>query len=268
MNILRFVFSRTFVKHLIAIASLVVLLVAGVYFYLQVYTAHNDHFDVPDLKGMSIDEVEQALLDTQLNYLIIDSVYNEGAFGTVLDQIPASGSKVKADRVIFLTVNANTHPMKTMNVKVGETLRIAATKLDILGLEFETIYKPDICNNCVLEILYKGKEITDGDKVRRGDKVVLVLGEKGNEFVLVPNLFGMSLDSAKSVLTRASLTVGYPFFDTDIQSEQDSASARIYKQSPSSTSSELRVGSQVDLWLTTKSVDLKSEPNNLDNKGL
>lgn len=256
MGILRFVFSRTFVKHLISIALLILLLVAGVYFYLQFYTSHSTSFDVPDLKGMSIDEVEQALLDTQLKFEVIDSVYNEGAFGTVLDQIPEPGSKVKSERVIFLTVNAKTHPMKTMNVKIGETLRIAATKLDILGLEYETIYKPDFCNNCVLEILYKGKAISAGDKVRRGDKVVLVLGEKGNEFVSVPSLFGMPLDSAKQVLTRASLTIGYPFYDSDISNKEDSLNARVYKQSPSSANAELRVGSPVDVWLTTKNVAL------------
>ena len=230
------------------------------------YTSHSTVYSVPDLKGMTLEEVERALDDTSFNFEVIDSVYSEGAFGTVLDQIPTPNSEVKADRVIFLTVNANNPPMKVMNVKVGETLRIAATKLDILGLEYETIYKPDICNNCVLEILYKGKEISTGDKVRRGDKVVLVLGQKGNELVPVPSLFGMILDSARIVLTKASLTLGYPFYDSEIQTREDSLRAKIYRQNPAGANSELRVGSPVDIWLTIK--DLSPVQMDENNKSL
>lgn len=259
MSLLRFVFSKSFLKQVIFIALFFGLVFAGLYIYLQMYTSHDEIIPVPDVRGMSMDEVDAQLEGSSLGYEIIDSVYNEGEYGTILEQIPEPGSNVKAGRVLFLTVNASTEPMKIMNVKVGETLRIAATKLEILGLKYETIYKPDICNDCVLEVLYKGKEIKSGEKVRKGDKIVLVLGQRGDEKVLVPNLFGMTLDSARNVLTRSSLALGYPFYDEDVQSSEDTLSARIYSQRPGAKSqNELRIGSPVDIWLTTRPLSLDS----------
>lgn len=257
MGLLRFIFSFTFVKHLLIIAVFFLLAFAGLYVYLQSYTDYEHNLEVPDLKGMSIVEVDLALADIPLEYQVIDSVFNEGNYGTVLDQIPSSGAKVKENRVLFLTVNASSEPMKTVNVEIGETLRIAATKLEILGIQYETIFKPAICSNCILEILYRGKTIESGSKVRKGEKIVLVIGEKGEENVPVPDLYGMHLDSARNLLTRSSLSLGYPFYDEDIRSSEDSAAARIYDQRPISEKQELRAGTPVDVWLTTKSLPKK-----------
>jgi beta-lactam-binding protein with PASTA domain len=260
MSLLRFIFSKTFVKHLLAIALVVLVAFAGLYFYLESYTGHDETIEVPDLSGLTIDEVEAKLQDFPFSYEVIDSVYNEGEYGTILDQIPSSGSKVKEGRVIFLTVNASSEPMKTLNIEVGETLRIAATKLEILGIEYETVFKPAFCNSCVLEVLHKGKPVKSGDKVRKGDKITLILGEQANEKVPVPSLYGMRLDSARALLSRSSLSLGYPFYDEDVKSTGDSSAARVYSQRPKAGSRDLKAGSPVDVWLTNKELSNKEIP--------
>ncbi|MFZ6051040.1 PASTA domain-containing protein [Halocola ammonii] len=259
MKIIRFIFSKVFLKNLLFAIVFVAVVVLGANLYLNSYTDHGESVEVPDLRGMKIEDIEGALANTTLNYEIIDSVYNEGARGTVLEQLPPPSAQVKEDRSIYLTVNAMRQPMKELKVKIGESFRIAQTKLNIDGIEYTTEYKPGVCNNCVLGMKYEGKEVETGTKIRRGDKITLVLGERGNQKVSVPRLFGLSLDSAEKVLADNSLTLGFPFFDQDIETKEDSLNAKIYDQHPEgSGDEELRIGSPVDVWLTTKSLDSDS----------
>lgn len=253
MNVFRFVFSKTFIKNLFYILIVVAVLFGVTVFWLGAYTGHNEFVEVPALKGKTIETIQLELEEINLGYEVIDSVYSEGERGTILEQIPEAGAKVKEGRMVYLTVNASSAPMKTLNVKQGESLRVAATKLGILGIEFDTRYQPDICNDCVIKVLYKGKEAPEGTTIRKGERVTLVLGERGNQKVPVPSLFGLSLDSARQKLVGASLSIGYPFYDADIVSSEDSLAARIYSQSPKADSEpSLRIGSQVDVWLTLR----------------
>lgn len=255
MNIFGFIFSKVFVKNLLYSFVAVGVIVGFFVIWLGSYTGHNDFVEVPDLRGILPEEAAAQLDELGLAFEIIDSVYNEGAQGTILEQIPEPGSRVKESRKLFVTVNSSNPPMKKVNVKIGESLRIAATKLGILGVAFTTEYKPDICSDCVLSMKYQGKDFKSGDLVKKGDKIVLVLGQRGDEKMPVPSLIGLSLDSAEFRLTRSSLALGYPFYDLDVLTEEDSSNARIYRQSPSSSAEPaLRIGSQVDIWLSLKPI--------------
>jgi beta-lactam-binding protein with PASTA domain len=252
MNLFQFVFSRLFVQTLLKFIGVVLALVLVVILWLRFYTGHNDVVEVPNIRGMKIDEASVILSDMDLFYEVIDSVYNEGEQGTILEQIPEAGAKVKESRILFVTINSTVPPMKKVNVRIGESLRIASTKLSILGIGFDTEYRPDICNDCVLAMKYKGKEIKTGDAVRKGDRIKLILGQTGKGTALVPNLYGLSLDSAQRALSLASLTLGYPFFDADVLSREDSVKARVYTQTPKSLKTGVLIGSPVDVWLTLR----------------
>jgi beta-lactam-binding protein with PASTA domain len=253
MKIIRFIFSKVFLKNLLIALVFVAAVILGANIYLSSYTDHGETVEVPDLRGMTLEDVESTLSSSTLTFEVIDSVYNEGQRGTVLEQLPPPASQVKEDRSIYLTVNAQRQPMTEIKVKIGESFRIAQTKLNIDGIEYTTEYKPGVCSNCVLGIKYQGKDVETGTEIRRGDKITLILGERGNEKVSVPGLFGLSLDSAEMVLTDHSLTVGSQIYDQGIQTRQDSLDARIYDQYPDhSDDQELRIGSPVDVWLTTK----------------
>lgn len=252
MSLFQFVFSRVFVRNLMLYAAGVVVLVLAVVVWLRLYTGHNDMVEVPDIRGMKPEDAAGILAENGLLYSIIDSVYNEGEQGTILEQIPEAGAKVKESRTLFVTVNSSVPPMKKVNVRIGESLRIASTKLSILGISFDTEYKPDICNDCVLAMKYKGKEIKTGDPVRKGDKIKLILGQTGTGTAVVPNLYGLSLDSAERALTLNSLTLGYPFYDGDVLNAEDSLKAKIYTQTPKPDKDGVLVGSPVDVWLTVR----------------
>lgn len=260
MKIVRFVFSKVFLKNLLMFVFLLALLIVGANIYLNAYTDHGETLEVPELRGMTLEEVETLLEASSLQYEISDSVYSEGARGTVLEQLPPPQAKVKEDRIIYLTINSTKQPMKELKVKEGESFRIAQTKLKIDGIDYKTEYQPGICNDCVLKMMYNGKEIETGTQIRRGDQITLVLGERGNQKVTVPRLYGMSIDSAEKVLIDNSLTLGSLLYDNDIETKEDSLSAKIYDQHPDrSDDKELRIGSPVDVWLTTKPLETEQD---------
>jgi len=251
MSLLKFLFSRIFIKQLALGIVFVLVMFLLLKFVLSAYTNHGDSVPVPDLKGMTLNEAGDLLESNDLSFQVIDSVYNEKERGTVLDQLPKAGSQVKESRIIFLTVNSMNPPMKALNVRPGESLRIARTKLEILGIPFDVEYRPDICNECVLEMKYKGKSVTAGDKIAKGDRIKLILGMQSDERVIVPNLLGMRADSAIAHIVNHSLTPGVMFFDFTPANRLDSMSAFVTKQRPvTSSEPEILMGMPVDIWLS------------------
>lgn len=251
MSLLKFLFSKVFFKQILFGIIFVVLMFVLLKLFLSGYTNHGESVQVPDLRGLSLAEAGQQLASADLSFQVIDSVYNEKERGTVLDQLPKHGSKVKENRIIFLTVNSMNPPMKVLNVKAGESLRVARTKLEILGIAFDVEYRPDICNDCVVEMKYKGKTITTGDRISKGDRIKLILGIQSNEKVVIPNLIGMRADSALIQIMDRSLQPGVMFFDFSPLTKADSMSARVFKQRPTeSLEPEILMGSPVDIWLS------------------
>jgi len=251
MSLLKFLFSKVFYRQVLFGVIFVVLMFFLLKVFLSAYTNHGDSVPVPDLRGLTLDEAGEKLSASDLSYQVIDSVFNEKERGTVLDQLPIPGSKVKENRIIFLTVNSMNPPMKVLNVKAGESLRVARTKLEILGIAFDIDYRPDICNDCVVEMKYKGKTVNTGDHIAKGDRIKLILGLQSNEKVVVPNLVGMRADSALLQIMDRSLQPGVMFFDFSPLTKADSMSARVYKQRPTeSLEPEILMGSPVDIWLS------------------
>ena len=96
----KFLFKKYFNKVLlynilIALAVIIVLLLivqAG----LKTYTRHDQSVLVPDLRGKSFEEVKKILNTNNLDWQIMDSVYdNSKPPLTIIDQNPKPNSKVK-----------------------------------------------------------------------------------------------------------------------------------------------------------------------------
>lgn len=67
---------------------------------------HGKYEIVPNLHGLSYAQAEKALKAAGLQVELSDSVYDKStAPGTVLEQSPRAKTKVKPNRVVYLTVN-------------------------------------------------------------------------------------------------------------------------------------------------------------------
>ena len=167
------------VQLLMAIALIGVI---GYFFmhWLTFTTDHGNEITVPDLRKMSEQQVEDAVDELNLEYVLLDSVDYNSQFPkhTVVEQDPLPGSKVKVNRKIYIKINSSGFTMVRIPNIIEKTYRQAVPTLKSLGLEEGNItYKPYIGKDMVLEMHWNGKKLNPGDKVFKSSKIDLVLGD-------------------------------------------------------------------------------------------
>jgi eukaryotic-like serine/threonine-protein kinase len=183
-----FFVSRSFFKNLIIALLLGVALLYAIFKSLDVYTLHGETITVPDFKGKKVKELNAFIQDKKVRYQIIDSSWiPDQKPGIVIRQDPEPKDSVKDNKIIYLYVTSIAPPQMEMPKLVDRSLRQAKTMIESYGLKLGTVTsKADMCRDCVLEQLYKGKTIDAGTKIPKGAKIDLVVGE-GNGSGDVPS---------------------------------------------------------------------------------
>ena len=261
MSLKKFFTSRAFFIQIILAIILVAIIITFTLQRLKSYTRHGESFPVPQLEGLSINEVETVIGQNNLNlkYKIIDSLYaNDALPGTVIEQVPSAGFHVKQNRVIFLTI------MPTMSEKVALpkltdiSFRQALGLIENCGLILGKItYEPSEYNNLVLKVEQDTTEILEGDIIQKGSSVDLVIGtNSGVQDTPLPDLTGMSYLQAEELLSSYMLNTGTVEWDETIISSEDTLFAFIWKQYPSKNIRLVSLGTSVDFWLTLDSLKL------------
>jgi beta-lactam-binding protein with PASTA domain len=224
---------------------------------LKIYTRHNHILTVPDLSGLTLADALQAAGERDMRAEVFDSVYlADFERGTVAEQHPVAGFKVKKNRKIFLTMNAVNPARVAMPDLVDLTFRQARARLESFGLKVGHIYyEPDIAINVVLAQRMRGKALTPGDSVLKGAAVDLVLGKGlSDEQAGIPNLTGMLLEQARIAASERFLAVGAAVPDQTIATPEDEQRAFVFRQNPESGSGiTLPLGSAIDVWITLDS---------------
>lgn len=257
MDFFKFLVSKTFLRHLGLAAAIAVVVLMVVLLWMKIYTHHGKTIAVPNLTGLTVEEVNDVVTSRKLNFVVIDSVFaDDMPRGTVVKQNPKPNSQVKVKRKIFVTMNAVNPEKVVMPYLVSLSNRQAILALENAGLEVgEISYKPDFAVNSVLQQNLNGSVIEEGTLVEKGTPIDLVLGMGlSNETTTVPNLVGMDLDSAKTVITGRFLNFGLATFDATVENEEDSLAAFVYRQNPDYDGySSINKGSEVFVWMTLDS---------------
>ena len=218
------------------------------FLYLPWSTNHGQVITVPDLRGMTVEEMEDALDSKDLNYEITDCTFVANAKPlSVFAQFPKAGSTVKEGRKIYLTIITETPPLTAVPDVLNRS--ISSAKGQLLSKQLaagEPEYIPDIAENTVLKIKLNGKEIHPGDMIPKGSKVTLVVGDGlGNQMVEVQSLTGMPLDEAEILLSGQNLKLGTVIYDPN----STEAPGTIIKQRPDVGSNKIRIGDVIDVWV-------------------
>lgn len=234
--------------HLGIILALSVVLVLTFFFgYLPFSTNHGQTITVPDLKQMSLDELENYLDDRKLRYEVSDCTFVAGGVPlTVFSQYPQAGSNVKEGRKIYLTVVKRMAPQLAMPNLIDMTSRTAELLLKSMGLEMgELTYEPDLGKNKVLRQYANGQEIKAGVPVAKGTKIDLVVGDgEGNVFFPTPDVTNLPYDEAATAIQGAGLRVGVRVPVDDPEQEVGT----VIRQKPRA-GERIRVGQSVDIWV-------------------
>jgi beta-lactam-binding protein with PASTA domain len=264
-GLISFLKSRTFFKHLAIYVVSLALLFWIIGAWLRSTTNHGETVKVPDFSGLKLSELDNFVNGKQLQYLVIDSIYDtKSKKGVVVKQEPEIGAEVKEGRTVYLYVTSILPPRIEMPKLVDRSLRQASAMITTFGLKMGKIqFRPDQCANCVLEQMANGKPIAPGTPVEKGTTISLVVGKGlSDEEVGVPCLYGLTKKEAMEKLVESSLSVGSVIPDEP----RDTLNGRVYRQSPScGKENTVNMGGTVDLYLTSDKNKITAMPDTTSN---
>jgi beta-lactam-binding protein with PASTA domain len=234
-------------KHLaIAVAVGVVITLTFFYVYLPIVTNHGESITVPDLQGVSIDELQEFIVERDLRFEVVDSVYSaELPPLTVTRQFPKPGSKVKENRKIFISLNSVNPPTTRMPDLLDKTLKNAELILKSYELvPGKILYKPDPFRN-VIDQLHNGEPIEPNTLLPKGSVIDLIRGDgHGIRLFEMPDLRGLPISEANVIIRGNNLQPGLVFNDDSLEVNV----SVVLRQSPRQGLT-VRIGRSVDLWL-------------------
>ena len=97
--------------------------------------------------------------------------------GSVLDQEPNAGARVKGGRKVYLTLNSSDFKDVKLPKISGLTLRQATNVIESLGFRFGEIeYVDDIAYNVVISISSDSLDLKEGDFLKKTSIIDFKLG--------------------------------------------------------------------------------------------
>jgi beta-lactam-binding protein with PASTA domain len=242
-------FLKSFIINgLLILLTLYLLSLLGT-FWLSSYTRHSQSLTLPNLKGLSFDEVQKILTQKKLRYIITDTAFIDNMpKGSVVEQNPSPNTKVKEGRYVYITINSNSSVGVQMPNLINSSLRFAETVLLGVGLKLgNIIYRPDVAQGAVLDQLFKNQSIQPNVKIPKGASIDLVVGDgMGSSMVPIPDLTNLTLNEARGVIESSMLQIGSIVYE----GKKDSLNATIKRQSPPFMEGQtIKSGQQIDLFL-------------------
>lgn len=266
-NFFLFLRSKLFWWNILAIFATGILLIIGTLLFLNSYTDHGESEIVPDIKGLTVGEGIPLLENKGLRYEIVDSVYQEDALpGVILGQLPKPASRVKRNRIVFLTVNASS-PLTLAIPDVRDmSQRQAIAILKGSGFKIGTIrFVPSEFSNLVVEMTYVGRNLLPGQKLPIGSVIDMVVGQGySNEMVETPDLTSLSQEEATTRAHEETFSIGGIFFDVQPANDEEKFSYMVYKQNPQRKELAPK-GKAIDIYLTKDKDLVRKEKEKREN---
>lgn len=236
------------------------------YLYLPMTTNHGETITVPDVRGVKLTDLDDFLEVRNLRYEVTaDSGFSVDVPPlAVLKQFPAPNSKVKENRKIYVSLNAEKPPLVRMPKLAGTSVKNAQLILKTYDLKLGQIrYVPDLALNFILQQRVDGREVLEGERIPKGSLIDLVVGDGlGNQQLTSPNLIGLDEESAQFAIIGSGLKVGDILYDQSnfaviemedsegniVASEQKVSPGAVNRQEPP-PGGEMRLGQIVNIWI-------------------
>ena len=171
--------------HLLAVIVLFFLVAFGTLKYIDWYTNHNKAVNVPDVRKLQIEEAAPFLEQNMLHYIIIDSIYSKEFMpGAIVELSPEANSKVKKNRIIYITVNAKTDKTVAMPELTDISGRQSYSDLKALGFNNIIVkYVQGEFKDLTVGVEYENNLVKSGARVPLSATLTLVI-QDGNVSVL------------------------------------------------------------------------------------
>ena len=178
---------------------------------------------VPSVKGKQLTSAIALIQGAGLTYKV-NNVTSNQPVGTVLDQNPAGGSKVKATVPVVLTVSGTQSSVSVPSV-LGQSPASAGSILTQAGLNPGG--QSNACSNQFATGLVSGQSPAAGATVQPNTPVNLVVSN--GSCVSVPNVVGQSQSAAVSAISGAGLVANTT---TDTTCPNGATSGNVDNQNP------------------------------------
>ena len=243
---------------------LLIMILFFFYIYLPSATNHGETITVPELIGISYEDLDEYVTQRNLRYEIMeDSGYSERYDPlTILTQNPAPGSKVKENRKIYLSLNAQVPPKVKMPNLINTDIQNAQDILISHGLKLgEVELVENIATNAVLAMKFEGEDIEAGTMVAKGSMIDLTIADgEGIQYFETPDFMGKTLDEVKFQITASRLKL-----DVINYIKLDSVPLnQVYKQLPP-VGAMIRSGDLVEIWINGDEPEEPGDNSNDDN---
>ena len=175
--------SRYLLWNLAAMVFVVIALCIGVMIGLSKYTHHGESVEVPDMYGQDFDEMEARLAEQNLYIIASDTGYNKKLdAGAILMQTPGAGSKVKAGRTIYVTINStNTPSVAIPDIIDNSSFREAQARLTAVGFLLLEPQRVSGERDWVYGVKLGSRNLQAGDMVPVESALTLVIGSGSME---------------------------------------------------------------------------------------
>lgn len=145
--------------------------------FLDSWTRHGDEATVPSLKGQSMELARMNLVNEGFTCEIMDSVFDVSQKpGTVVEQSPHAGARVKPGRSVYLTIVAFTPKMVSVPDFMNVSRRQGRSMFEGLGIEVNTVTVPSAYKDLVLGAKMNGTPLRPGQRIPVTSKVTLEVG--------------------------------------------------------------------------------------------
>ena len=179
MTLFSKIFKLPIYVHLLAIAATSCIAVYIVLKSIDVYTNHNQAVNVPDVRGLQIEDARPFFEDNILKYTVIDSIYSKDDIpGAIVELLPEANSKVKKNRIIYVTINAKTEETASIPEVKDISYRQAYALLKTCGfLYVEFKYVTGEYRDLTVGVEYGGIMMERGTRVPLTANLILVVSD-------------------------------------------------------------------------------------------
>jgi len=178
MDFLRFLFTKKFLKHFLIMIGITAVLIWITLQSLSWYTKHDSYLIVPDFRTLYLHDVIGNPDYGDFSFMVADSVFDpDRPRGTILSQDPLPGSKVKQNRMIYLSIVTFVPEKTTVPDLRSLTLRQAQSMLESAGLHLgKLLYIRTFDEDAVQQQFYQGRPIAPGIKIDKGSAIDMTVG--------------------------------------------------------------------------------------------
>lgn len=168
-------------------------------------TRHNEYVSVPNVINYTYEDAESALELAGLEVEQVMRRYSPDApRDAVVDQNPVPSARVKPGRRVYLTVNSGRQAMVRVPRLTDLSTREATSRLSAIGLRAGEL-RPDsipsqYANTITRQLPQAGDSLAEGGEVRLWYSTGF-----GSESVMIPDVTGMTVSEAASVLLGSRL---------------------------------------------------------------